>query len=99
MASSAPVYAKAAFYGKVKRFIYFRIKKLNCFSSLLWFCGAEYYEVVTNSLNTHDAKCSEAVKSAFADTEELLASDGGPQKIRSMFKYVVISATDLFTST
>lgn len=46
----------------------------------------EYYEVVTNSLGRHDKNCVESVKIAFASVEELLATQGGPDKLKCLFK-------------
>ncbi|XP_011497996.1 PREDICTED: thymus-specific serine protease-like [Ceratosolen solmsi marchali] len=44
-----------------------------------------YYEVVTASLKRHDAQCATDVQTAFDQTEKLLASKGGPKKIRELF--------------
>lgn len=46
----------------------------------------EYYEVVTRSLGRHSKQCVADVKSAFKSVEELLAAQGGPEKLKVYFK-------------
>ncbi|EFN80400.1 putative serine protease K12H4.7 [Harpegnathos saltator] len=45
----------------------------------------EYYEVVTRSLGRHSAQCVADVKTAFESVEELLAAQGGPEKLKVYF--------------
>ncbi|XP_001608051.1 putative serine protease K12H4.7 isoform X2 [Nasonia vitripennis] len=45
----------------------------------------EYYEVVANSLRRHDSQCALDVENAFDETEELLVTEGGPEKIQKIF--------------
>lgn len=46
----------------------------------------EYYEVVTDALGRYSPNCVENVKTAFASVEELLATQGGPDKLKQVFK-------------
>lgn len=46
----------------------------------------EYYEVVTNALSRHSENCVESVKIAFTSVEELLVTQGGPEKLKFLFK-------------
>ncbi|KAK2587879.1 hypothetical protein KPH14_003976 [Odynerus spinipes] len=45
----------------------------------------EYYDVVTRSLQRYDEQCVVDVKNAFDAVEELLAADGGPEKLKKYF--------------
>ncbi|XP_058805527.1 putative serine protease K12H4.7 isoform X2 [Phymastichus coffea] len=45
----------------------------------------EYYELVTTSLKRYDADCPTQVQRAFETVEEILASEGGAEKIQSIF--------------
>lgn len=45
----------------------------------------EYYEVVTKSLGKYNEKCVEDVKIAFDSIEELLITEGGPDKLKLYF--------------
>lgn len=46
----------------------------------------EYYEVVANALGKYNPNCVKNVKTAFASVEELLATQGGPEKLKRYFK-------------
>jgi len=39
-----------------------------------------------NSLGRYSENCVESVKTAFASVEELLAMQGGPEKLKLLFK-------------
>lgn len=54
--------------------------------SLIALLPSEYYEVVTRSLGRHSKQCVTDVKSAFESIEELLAAQGGPEKLKVYFK-------------
>lgn len=41
---------------------------------------------MTESLRRHSQKCMDEVKAAFDDVEELLAIQGGAQKLKEYFK-------------
>lgn len=45
----------------------------------------EYYEIVERSLRRYDEQCALDVKAAFDSVEELLYSDGGPEKLKLYF--------------
>lgn len=45
----------------------------------------EYYEVVTRSLQRYSEECVKDVKSAFESVEELLITNGGPEKLKKYF--------------
>lgn len=51
-----------------------------------YFYLLEYYEVVAKSLGRQSGKCAADVKIAFESVEELLAVQGGPEKLKVYFK-------------
>lgn len=52
----------------------------------IWFL--EYNEIVARSLRSYDEQCPIDVKAAFDSVKELLAADGGAEKLKTYFKYV-----------
>ncbi|OAD59600.1 Putative serine protease K12H4.7 [Eufriesea mexicana] len=45
----------------------------------------EYYEVVTESLRKYSQKCVDEIEAAFVEVEELLITEGGPEKLKKWF--------------